>query len=445
MSIPEEYSNRHAYHFTHINNISDMISDGLLANNHPDFPKDKVLSVAQAQIQERRAGMNVSCAPHGVVHDYVPLYFCSVCPMLLAVIKKKNIEQEDIVYLEFPISILSDYPSVFTDASANTNINPTFYSDPKDLVRLPWAAIDDRKWGSDLGDGYINKRMCELLVKDSLPLDAANRIVVWNANNKKLIEEMAADKNITIPPVVIGDCYERTHYYKDYNHHKYNSSSPGPKETLKELNNAIISIQNRTIPNSPKFATIDELLSALRKSLAATPYTGELIGLNSANGVHKKTVDKHTIDVVNNLLSSSGYRELTPRCKVIVELAAYLHDIGKGPKSRWNFSKGLQLVDDRHPIKALSMVVCILNDYVQTVDTWEGDCLVKLICYHDFIGDVLGKGRNKEQLVTFINTADELKMLFALCRADTRSLSVNWWDDIKAGLLYTEMKAICGL
>ena len=68
-----------------------------------------------------------------------------------------------------------------------------------------------------------------------------------------------------------------------------------------------------------------------------------------------------------------------------------------------------------------------------------------LVCYHDLIGDVLGKGRNKEQILSVAKTATDFDMLAALAIADVSSLvhgqsarlvssHRNWLDQIESGL-----------
>ncbi len=145
MPILPSHAHRYIYHFTHIDNLASLLKTGFLSNNHPQFPKDRCRSIALPGIQERRARMQVPCGPGGVVHDYVPLYFGSLSPMLLRVIRLKNVDQLDVIYFEFPISVVCREDVVFTDASANTAVPPNFYSDPTDLVRLNWT-----EWGIHL-------------------------------------------------------------------------------------------------------------------------------------------------------------------------------------------------------------------------------------------------------------------------------------------------------
>src|ERR1700685_3064022 len=118
MPTPPRHKHRSIYHFTHIDNLANILRKGFLCNNHAQFP-NRCRSIAEVGIQARRAEMAVTTGVGGMVHDYVPLYFGSLSPMLLAVVNKKNVDQMDILYFEFPLSTLNRDDVVFTDASAN--------------------------------------------------------------------------------------------------------------------------------------------------------------------------------------------------------------------------------------------------------------------------------------------------------------------------------------
>lgn len=52
--------------------------------------------------------------------------------------------------------------------------------------------------------------------------------------------------------------------------------------------------------------------------------------------------------------------------------------------------------------------------------------LVKLVCYHDLVGDILGKGRNPEQLLDIVESEQEVDMLITLGLADMRAVNPIW-------------------
>ena len=69
--------------------------------------------------------MEIPCGPKGVVHDYVPLYFCKRSRMLYSVVFNKFADEHLIIYLEFPLTIMERLPHVFTNIAANTETNGT--------------------------------------------------------------------------------------------------------------------------------------------------------------------------------------------------------------------------------------------------------------------------------------------------------------------------------
>ncbi len=158
--------------------------------------------------------------------------------------------------------------------------------------------------------------------------------------------------------------------------------------------------------------------------------------LKSANGMHRHTVDVHTLEVVERLKSLPEYEDLSSQDRSRIELAAYLHDIGKGPKERWSKNNGIQKPDPDHAVRALPMVVEILCQQVRKIKQENAALLLKLVCYHDLVGEVLGKGRDEQQIVDVADNEIELKMLFALGKADATSLTEWWWDEDKANVLY---------
>lgn len=434
MPIPAAYAHRYVYHFSHIDNLPGLLKHGFLSNNHPQFPK-KHRSIAAAGIQERRAEMQVTCPPGGYVHDYVPLYFGSVSPMLLGVVNAKNIDQYDILYFEFPIELADRPDAVFTGASANTQIPPAFYSNPADLEKLDWAAIDSRKWGN-VDDDFRHRRMAELLVRGQLPVTAATRCVVWNEGVKKRVEAIVGVA--PFPEITFQDWRNRPHWFTDFASGGKASLVKGPGEiaAIFEHHCAFVEAHAGSHAGTAKFKDLKELRDGLRADFGCLPETAELVGLRSANGMHKRTVDIHTKEVVDKLLSLPEFAALDEKPQRLVEIAAYLHDIGKGPRARWDKDGGLQQVDPNHPVGAMPMMAEILTKHVGTVGKASARKLMKLVCYHDLAGDVLGRERDEQQIVDVADSEVELDMLFALGKADASVLVEHWWNEWAADALY---------
>jgi len=427
MPIPPEYAERSLYHFTHFNNLTNILEHGaLLSPNEMLLHGINCKDIAYEDIQDRRSMMEVPCGCGGFVHGYVPLYFCKRSPMLHAVIFNKIADEQLIIYLEFPIHILEQYPSVFTNASANTVPPPTFSDDTSELVNLDWDAIDTWKWGSQHDTGLIpvrQKKQAEAFIHNMLPLDSLSKIVVMDSYLKRKVEEIFNENGIPTPPITIGSFY----YYFLTN---YAVPVKGP--------NAIYNNYQRTIKNilnsigqasSPRFANLNELLNALRDGLDCLKETSELIDLESDDEMHFDDIGTHTCSVVYELKESSEYATMNPTDKLLTEVAAYLHDIGKRPKSRWGSSDGIQRVDPNHPVRALPMLQRILTEEIATMKKRSAKVICKLVCYHDLVGDIIGKGRRVEELEKVAENERELNMLIAIAKADMKSVNPAWVDE----------------
>lgn len=390
--------------------------------------------------------MKVPCGPKGVVHDYVPLYFSSLSPMLLAVIKKKKIDQEDIIYFEFPIKIVEDHDFVFTSAAANTEQPPQFYDNIDCLDLLTWNEIDSRSWSCS-SDEIKQQRMAELLIYNKISLKEVKRIVVWSEQKKDHLIKLANDLKFALPQIQIKDVHERRHFFMDFAHgNSSNSCVGGPNETFQCWNTVVEAFKCRKIKTNYQFENIDDLLISLRRSLASIPYTKELIGLEVDNTAHSENVDQHVLSVVKNLQESSSFAKLSARNKKITEISAFLHDIGKGPKSKWEYSitnkknNGKQKADDKHPLRATPMLIDIFCNYIKSIDRIDVNRITFLVLYHDYFGNVMGSrnqniGDNrdpKELIDRFKYGSQIIDMLLTLSRADSNALSEYWWDDEKA-------------
>jgi hypothetical protein len=355
--------------------------------------------------------------------------------MLLPVLRMKNVDQMDILYFEFPISLLNRADVVFTDASANTSEPPNFYSDPADLVRLNWREIDSLKWSS-ANDILRHQRMAEVLVYSDLPVQDAVRVVVWNESKRKQVEELVTKAGVPFPAIEFASP-ERRHYFLKFMEGSRSSIVTGPKGIARAYASACEQIRQKKgqQANAP-FETLENLLEGLREDFACLPHTAELVGLESENSFYRGTVDIDTLRVVQNLKTLRGFASLPREYQDHVELAAYLHDIGKGPKARWERNDGIQKVDPDHPVRAMPMMVEILTQQVRKAKQEDAELILKLVCYHDLVDEVLGKGRDKQQIVDVAKTELELDMLFALGRADATSLVKGSWDEDAAAALY---------
>ena len=113
----------------------------------------------------------------------------------------------------------------------------------------------------------------------------------------------------------------------------------------------------------------------------------------------------------------------------IVKISAYFHDIGKGPKSRWeSFNNGIQKVDHDHPRRSMNMLERILIEEIKILSEKDIYQILFLVGYHDFLGDHLTKGRKIDEILPFLKKYDEnLNNLFFLSIADVLSIKPKEW------------------
>ncbi|MDP9317214.1 MAG: DUF4433 domain-containing protein [Chloroflexota bacterium] len=208
MAIPPFYRSRSVYHFLTITNFPGVLEHGLLAKNELQRRRLPAVSIAYDTIQSRRSRMRVPCGPRGVVHDYVPFYFCRRSPMLHAVVEQGYAEQRDIIYLRCPITLLDQYHCVFTNASANTNVAPQFFEQPNDLDAIDWDAVETWRWSSKYdapGELPVRQaKQAELLVHRRVDPSAIAEIVVWNEDVAERVRGMYAQRNMQPPPISFG-------------------------------------------------------------------------------------------------------------------------------------------------------------------------------------------------------------------------------------------------
>jgi len=422
MSIPSNLKGLYAYHFTLLDNLESIIESGILSTN---MKKDKAVShkdIAEQGIQCRRSTMAVPCSNGKVVHDYVPFYFSKKTSMQLGVINKKNVDQPLIVYLAIPIEIIETKTGVvFSDASANTDIPPTFFdsSDCKELSSLNWEAINSMKWGCP-DEVYRHQKMAELLVPEMIQIDEIAHIVVWNEWVKGEVEKVFKKKGVTPPKIK----YDRDHYFINFYDNGRQSIVTGPLDLKQRMEETINGICNK-LGDKTKYHDIKITLESIANNFSSIKELDDINGLKASYGPHTDDVGVHSKKVANALSNYTEYKNLNDGDKDIVMLSAYLHDIGKGPKSRWTDSE-MTKADNDHAVKSLPMLKRILTEDIGSLDEESIRKIVMLVTYDDLIGDIVAKGRNEQQLFDIIESENDLIMLVALGKSDMSSINPIW-------------------
>jgi len=129
-------------------------------------------------LKQRRSRVRVPVPPYGVVADYVPFYLAPRSPMLFANlcgnVADRPPGQEGIVYLVTTIERVGSLEGVVL-TSKHPVMRPEF---TEDLARfddsrfIDWDVMFDRVWTSETDTERPERRQAEVLVHESVPLEA---------------------------------------------------------------------------------------------------------------------------------------------------------------------------------------------------------------------------------------------------------------------------------
>ncbi len=199
------------YHITHINNLPSILENRhLLSTASLNIQQLKHVNIAHRSIQDIRANTPVTISPYGVLHDYVPFYFCPRAPMLYA-ITKGSVEgyvdgQAPCLHLVSTVQSLEEngLSFVFTDGHAIMALSH-FYNNTQDLQRLSWDIINAKYWFDTLQNPDRKRRkQAELLVHQQLPWEFIREVGVANKEiaqeAAQLMKNSGFDTPVTIRP-----------------------------------------------------------------------------------------------------------------------------------------------------------------------------------------------------------------------------------------------------
>ena len=191
-------------------------------------------------------------------------------------------------------------------------------------------------------------------------------------------------------------------------------------------------MDERAKKSSFLYNDIDDMLSAIDENFCSLEELKGIYNLETINDVHDENVSDHTLQVVNNLRNNDYYNGLKNDEKGIVKFAAYFHDIGKGPATKWK--DGKQPLYPDHPADSLKMITRVLIEDIENISETAIQTICKLVAYHDLLGDIVGKGRSKQELFNVISNEKELTMLIALSIADVEAIDKYWCRNLELAI-----------
>lgn len=172
------------YHIVHVDRLVSIVRDGVLWPDAVMAARRADAVIGNAEIKTNRLTLGVSCHPGTCVGDYVPFYFCPRSVMLYVISKKNHPNlafregQDAVVHLMADLRQAIRWAGSVNRRWAFTDINAAnkaadFFSDPADLERLDWAAIDAEQW-----QRCRDQKMAEFLMHEGFPWNLVRGIGV---------------------------------------------------------------------------------------------------------------------------------------------------------------------------------------------------------------------------------------------------------------------------
>ncbi len=176
------------YHITHLNNLSRIVSDGVVWSEAERIRRAiECVVVGMSEIKRRRLyELEVKCHPGTRVGQYVPFYFCPRSIMLYILHRGNHPEvrfqggQRPIVHLQADLQTVVRWANEFGVRWAFSHTNAgakyaRFYRSLEELNELNWAAIA----ATDFRDLSVKEgKQAEFLVFEAFPWNLVERIGV---------------------------------------------------------------------------------------------------------------------------------------------------------------------------------------------------------------------------------------------------------------------------
>ncbi|WP_201356377.1 HD domain-containing protein [Amphritea japonica] len=271
--------------------------------------------------------------------------------------------------------------------------------------------------------------MAEILVHNKVEISDIDHFITWDLSVAKVVSNLLKKRGIKGKSVKHHTEYNfKHHYFSDLNEPLESrvSLTTAPKILHKRYKESIREVKSSN-SGSFTFDSIEQAVGAIHEDFHCIKELKEIDGLESENPVHTEDVGSHSRSVVGLIRASDEFDTYSEKNQNILILAAYLHDIGKGPASRW--SGGKQKTDHNHPLKSLPMLTRILTEEIDGLDDKTIRRVFMLVTYDDLIGDIVANGRDKKQLFEIIKKKTDVDLLITLGKADMGSIKASWVTD----------------
>lgn len=194
------------YRIIHWQNVEHILEFGLVNHKHPNANPNYV-SIGHAQLigdrDEYMIKVKGSLDYNDFHHlgEFVPFYFGAHSVMLFMIKHGyqgvKQYPQEEIVYFITSLEKIqeSNREFLFSNIHAKRK-NAEFYKSLDDLDKVDWNVVKDQDWKNRENDlDRRDRKQAEFLVKDTVPIEALEYIVVQTEWMKNLLQPLVEKYN----------------------------------------------------------------------------------------------------------------------------------------------------------------------------------------------------------------------------------------------------------
>lgn len=191
------------FRIVHINNVEYLLHSGISTQQDQQSNSDYV-NIGDTNLINQRMDYPINLDGYGNLGDYVPFYFGPLSPMLLNIKTGyrgiKQLPQSEIIYICCKLNQVINCGAqwCFTDGHAK-NLFTGFYNDINDLDKVDWNIVFEKYWSNTEDDlDRIRRKQAEFLVKDFVPVNCIDTIVVFNEEKRIFVQDLVDSLHLNI-------------------------------------------------------------------------------------------------------------------------------------------------------------------------------------------------------------------------------------------------------
>ena len=224
MTVPPNHLTRTlVFHITHVENLPAIFQQGALLSTNSLSGENRV-SIANEEVQNRRTRKQVSVAPEGVLHDYVPFYFAPRSPMLYCnhcqSIENAQPQSEIVTLATTAQHLANEHQCVFYDrhavlghAKCSNQIEELAEIDWRIFFETPLMGGYAKYWQDRQDDAHPHwhsrreVRMAEFLVYQLVDINLIQLIATQNQETGSKVEAALQESGLDITVKVKPEWY----------------------------------------------------------------------------------------------------------------------------------------------------------------------------------------------------------------------------------------------